>query len=200
MTDLETLDERLRAVERALTDADRDLTDLRDAAAVADDLDAMADRLAALERRTDDLDAATQALRGYVGNVRAVNEAVERRADAALAAAESARAAVESTTGTADETHGRDGKHGDTTVPPLGCECDRRRLTSVATSEPGDTGDRRVGDAERSLDGENPRSDGSDAANDRGLLARLAALVGIDGTGESGGATEARPPGITESE
>jgi len=89
MTDPEALDERLRAVERALTDADRDLTDLRTGAELATEVEALADRLEEAEARLDDLDAAAQALRGYVGNVRAVNETVERRADAALAKAES---------------------------------------------------------------------------------------------------------------
>ncbi|MFC4552948.1 MULTISPECIES: DUF7310 family coiled-coil domain-containing protein [Halorussus] len=208
MTDLETLDERLRAVERALTDADRDLTDLQGAAAVADDLDELADRLAALERRADDLDTATQALRGYVGNVRAVNEAVERRADAALAAAESARTAVEATaetagettTETADGTYGRDGEHGGTTDPSPDCDCDRRRPAGVATPESVDTGGRPVRDAERTFGTEDPRSDDADAANDLGVLTRLAALVGIGGTRVSGSATEARAPGITETE
>lgn len=88
MTDPETLDERLRAVERALT-GDDDLADLRDAAQLRRDLDALADRTDELEERADELDAATQALRGYVGSIRAVNESVERRADAALAKAES---------------------------------------------------------------------------------------------------------------
>lgn len=85
----ENLDERLRAVERALTDGDHDLTEIQDAAdhhARFEDLD---ERLAAVEDRLVNLEAAVQALRGYVGNVRAVNREVERRADAALAAVES---------------------------------------------------------------------------------------------------------------
>jgi chromosome segregation ATPase len=89
MPNLETLDERLRAVERALTDDDSDLTDLRDAAELTREVERLAGRLDDAEERLADLDAATQALRGYVGNVRAVNESVERRADAALAKAES---------------------------------------------------------------------------------------------------------------
>ena len=86
-SDVDELDRRLRAVERALTD-DADLTDLGDAAELAREVDSLADRLDAVEGRLDELDAATQALRGYVGNVREVNDAVERRADAAVAAVE----------------------------------------------------------------------------------------------------------------
>ncbi|MFC4449302.1 DUF7310 family coiled-coil domain-containing protein [Halorussus aquaticus] len=88
MSDLDALDERLRAVERTVTDDDRDLTDLRDAAELTNSVETLAERLDDVEDRLDELDAATQALRGHVGNVRAVNDSVERRADAALAKAE----------------------------------------------------------------------------------------------------------------
>lgn len=89
MTDIETLDERLRAVERALTDGDRDFDELADSAELTARADELDRRVATLESRVDDLDAAVQAVRGYVGNVRAVNREVEQRADAALAATES---------------------------------------------------------------------------------------------------------------
>ncbi|NEU57549.1 hypothetical protein [Halorussus sp. MSC15.2] len=88
MSDHDALDERLRAVERTLTDDDCDLTDLRSAAELTGSVETLAERLDDAEDRLDELDAATQALRGYVGNVRAVNDSVERRADAALAKAE----------------------------------------------------------------------------------------------------------------
>lgn len=88
MPDDDALAERLRAVERALTDGDADLTDVRTAAARDRRLDELAARLDEAEARLDDIDAATQALRGYVGAVRSVNDDVERRADAALAKAE----------------------------------------------------------------------------------------------------------------
>lgn len=88
MSTSEALDERLRAVERALTDADRELPDLRNSAELTGRTEELAERVDALEARIDELDAAVQAVRGYVGNVRAVNEAVEQRADAALAKAE----------------------------------------------------------------------------------------------------------------
>ncbi len=89
MTDRDALDERLRAVERALTDDDRAPVDLSDAAALDDRVDDLARRTTEVEERVAELDAAVQALRGYVGNVRAVNDDVERRADAALAKVES---------------------------------------------------------------------------------------------------------------
>lgn len=95
MQDAETLDERLRAVERALTDDDATLPALDDAASLTRRVDRAEDQLDDLAARVDDLDAAVQALRGYVGNVRHVNEDVERRADAALARVERLEAAVD---------------------------------------------------------------------------------------------------------
>ncbi|QIO22234.1 hypothetical protein [Haloarcula sp. JP-L23] len=86
MTDVETLEERVRAVERAVTDGDHGLPAVEDRAELDARLTAVEDRVDRLDERTADLEAATQALRGYVGNVRSVNEDVEQRADTALAA------------------------------------------------------------------------------------------------------------------
>lgn len=88
MTD-DTLEARLEAVERALTDGETAVAELDDAAALNTELAAANERLDDLENRLTEVEAATQALRGYVGNVRHVNEEVERRADAALATVES---------------------------------------------------------------------------------------------------------------
>jgi len=82
------LDERLRAVERAMTDGDAAVSDLADAAAVHDRLDGLEAELADLRERLDALDATVQSLHGYVGDLEAVNERVERRADAAREAVE----------------------------------------------------------------------------------------------------------------
>lgn len=129
MPDLDTLDERLRAIERALTDDDRDLTDLRDAAELTREVESLRERLDRAEDRLDELDAATQALRGYVGSVRAVNETVERRADAALAKAEALEA------NRAGDSKNRPPKAEGT------CECerwppDRRNLSLESHSRP----------------------------------------------------------------
>lgn len=93
--DHDALEERLRAVERALTDGDRPPADLPEAAELTDRLETLEDRTADLAARVDELDAAVQALRGYVGNVRSVNREVERRAEAALAAVDSVEAALD---------------------------------------------------------------------------------------------------------
>jgi len=81
------LEERLRAVERALTGTDDAVADLGDEASAAAERKELAARLDDLEARVEELEAATQAIRGYVGSIRSVNQAVERRADLALAKA-----------------------------------------------------------------------------------------------------------------
>lgn len=69
----DTLEARLSAVERAVTD-ERSTVQRPD----------VTDRLDEIESRIRDLEAATQALRGYVGDVKARDDRVERRADAPL--------------------------------------------------------------------------------------------------------------------
>jgi len=71
--DPDSLDRRLDAVERALSEEEP--------------LERI-DRLDDLESRMAELEAAVQSLRGYVGEVRAINEEVEHRADRALRKAE----------------------------------------------------------------------------------------------------------------
>jgi len=88
MTDVETLEERVDTVERAVTDGDHGFPAVDDLAELTERVEALEDQVAELDDRADELEAATQALRGYVGNVRSVNERVEGRADAALAATE----------------------------------------------------------------------------------------------------------------
>lgn len=85
------IDERLRAVERAITGTDDAVADLGDEATATAERDALATRLDELEARVAELEAATQAIRGYVGSIRSVNQAVERRADLALAEARKSR-------------------------------------------------------------------------------------------------------------
>jgi len=88
MTDVETLEERVRTVERAVTDGDHDFPAVDELTELTERIDAIEQRVEELDERTTELEAATQALRGYVGNVRSVNEQVEQRADTALAATE----------------------------------------------------------------------------------------------------------------
>lgn len=86
----ETIEERLSALERALTDGDHDLSALAADGETAARVATLEEQVETLGDRVDELDAATQALRGYVGNVRSVNEDVRTRADRALEVAEEA--------------------------------------------------------------------------------------------------------------
>ncbi|PSP83729.1 hypothetical protein BRC96_07895 [Halobacteriales archaeon QS_6_64_34] len=88
MSDVETLEERVATVERAVTDGDHGFPAVDDLAELTERVESLENQVAGLQDSADELEAATQALRGYVGNVRSVNERVEGRADAALAATE----------------------------------------------------------------------------------------------------------------
>lgn len=105
MTDVETLTQRVRTVERAVTDGDHDFPEVDELAELTDRLDSIEDRLDDIEERTGELEAATQALRGYVGNVRSVNERVEQRADTALAATERLERRIEADESRASPSH-----------------------------------------------------------------------------------------------
>lgn len=94
MPDEETLNRRLRAVERSLSNGDHQAEPMRDAGHLAERITALESQLGDAEDRIAELEAVTQALRGYVGNVRSVNEDVEQRAEAALAAVERLEAQV----------------------------------------------------------------------------------------------------------
>lgn len=72
--DEDTLDQRLAAVERALTDEEASVSRPDHQAQLAD-----------IEERVRDLEAATQALRGYVGDVRYREDRAEQRGDQGLA-------------------------------------------------------------------------------------------------------------------
>lgn len=94
-TDSREFKERLRAVERAITDSEASIPDIADGATAAAEREAIESRLDDLESRVEELEAATQAIRGYIGSVRAVNREVERRADLALARASDGDGAAE---------------------------------------------------------------------------------------------------------
>ncbi|WP_336034849.1 DUF7310 family coiled-coil domain-containing protein [Halobacterium yunchengense] len=83
---LDDLSERLRAVERAVTDGDTAVAELADAAAVHGRLEDLRSDVDELGERLDAVEATVQSLHGYVGELDAVNDRVERRADAARAA------------------------------------------------------------------------------------------------------------------
>lgn len=109
MSDVETLEERVATVERAVTDGDHGFPAVDDLAELTERVEALEEQLAELDDRAAELEAATQALRGYVGNVRSVNERVEGRADAALAATERLERRLDAVS---DERRPADGENG----------------------------------------------------------------------------------------
>jgi hypothetical protein len=166
------LEERVAALERALTDGHAD-----DGFPEAGRMDARLDELEATVADHDDrvaeLDAAVQALRGFAGGVRAVDEAVERRADAAVAGVDrleselaEVREAVNDRAGAsvADEPAGRNGAGvvGDPTdsghdaAPHRdSCRCERGVAgdrTAEGASRVGDRGDSLTGEVATNTD------------------------------------------------
>ncbi|MFC4541103.1 hypothetical protein ACFO5R_04060 [Halosolutus amylolyticus] len=86
MSDIERIEQRLSAVERAVVDGDVALDELADLAALTRDLERLETRLEEHERRIAELEGSVDAVDGFVGNVESVNEGVEKQADAAIAA------------------------------------------------------------------------------------------------------------------
>lgn len=80
------LTNRIRALERAVSDADDPPSPLPRVADIASDHAHLAGRVDALETRVDDIEARQAAVEAYVDQIEHVNDTVERRADAALAA------------------------------------------------------------------------------------------------------------------
>ena len=85
--DDDSIDERLRAVERAISE-DEVPEHVAERAALTGRVEGIEATVTDAEERLSELEAAVQALRGYVGEVRTVNRDVEQRADSALAKVE----------------------------------------------------------------------------------------------------------------
>lgn len=105
MTDRETLAERLRTVERAVTDGTTEFPAVTELAEVEQRLETVEQRVDDIDEQMAELDAATQALRGYVGNIRSVNEDIEHRANAALAATDRLEARLNAEVATGRESN-----------------------------------------------------------------------------------------------
>jgi len=188
-----TLEERLAAVERAVTDGEHDCSALAEGAAAADRVADLETELAELTDRVAELEAATQALRGYVGNVRSVNSEVEQRADLALSKAEAARRAVDRTGSPAAETDtgGRTTQPadsaetaGDRDQPPERCDCCNRPL---------DDGPERAQPSRRGTD---ERVSRLDALGGDGDVDRVDERVAAAGAQTDGGVAGDEEPGV----
>lgn len=174
MTDVETLSERVRTVERAVTDGDHEFPAVDELGELTERLDSIERRLDDIEERTGELEAATEALRGYVGNVRSVNERVEQRADTALAATERLERRIEadeyrsSSSGreTADQRPSNDVERD---ADPL-CDQHARRASQSAPSERATTPQREQLDTESGTDDD-------DEDDEPGVLERIQSLL-----------------------
>lgn len=100
----DALEQRVDALERALTEGEHDETSLATETQLTDRLDTLESREDELADRVAELEAATQALRGYVGNIRSVNTDVEQQAEAALAKAEAVESAIDASAADSTET------------------------------------------------------------------------------------------------
>lgn len=91
------LTDRIRALERAVSDADDPPSPLPRVADIASDQTDLAGRVDALETRVDDIEARQAAVEAYVDQIEHVNDTVERRADAALAAVDRLESCIDGT-------------------------------------------------------------------------------------------------------
>lgn len=157
MSDVETLAERVRTVERAVTDGDHTFPAVDNIAELTERIDALEQQIAELDDRATELEGATQALRGYVGNVRSVNERVEQRADTALAATERLERRLDDSEQALEESCAQIEKTTRTD------EFDGRRREPPEPPDIGTT----------SADGETNEAVESDGAGDSGILERI---------------------------
>lgn len=86
-----TLEERLAAVERTLTNDDRAPADLSDQARLEARIETVESRLEDLETRIADVEGSVGALRGHVGERQSVDRETEQVAQRALATAREAK-------------------------------------------------------------------------------------------------------------
>jgi len=164
----DTLEQRVDALERALTDGrTTDGNGLPQAAELEARLDELEATVETVDDRVRELEAAVQALRGFAGGVDAVDEAVERRANAAIARVERLEAELRETTDggrAAGAESGRD--DGDTAGPQ-----------SVRDGTNGRDADRPRRDGERPTDGV---ANGASAPNADGEPGRRVGGPGTD--------------------
>jgi hypothetical protein len=157
----DTLDERVEAVERALTDGET-TGGLPEGGEMDDRLREVEGAVADLDDRLSELEAAVQALRGFAGGIDAVDESVERRANAAIARVERLERELREPEGgvggpgTAERPHHDGGPNGDRRSPRTRDGCDDVRGTrfdSPAADDERMTPEKSVNDGRRDGDG-----------------------------------------------
>jgi len=181
-TDLQTIQRRLRAVERTLeSDGDhrRPTTD--------EDRQHVDERVATVETQLHELQAAVQAVRGYAGNVRTVNREVEQRAELAIERVDALEARLDALESAAEATG---------QASSLGERHARRDAAPMADSS--STGTSASGGGHTTTAS---TADTSAAAGDLDEAVRadaadgLAAVLDDDGSGDESGGTGANEDG-----
>jgi len=165
----DTLEQRVDALERALTDGrTADVEGLPEAAESAERLDELAATVETIDDRVAELEASVQALRGFVGGVDAVDEAVERRANAAIARVERLETELREERVEAGTHQSDPGRSDDDTCAPKRDEHDADGGVRRDVERP--AANRAPGDAARSVDHEHGRraAPGADGAVDAG--------------------------------
>ncbi|MFC6756487.1 MULTISPECIES: DUF7310 family coiled-coil domain-containing protein [Haloarcula] len=95
MSNIEQLEQRVEAVENAVTHGKTEFEDIKEVAELTAELESMAKKLEKMEQRLAAVEGATQSLEGYVGNVKSVNSETEKQADAAVAAVDRLESKIE---------------------------------------------------------------------------------------------------------
>lgn len=159
------LDERIRALERALTERDDPPVPVPAVSDVSSDVATLEDRVDLLESSVADLDARQQAVEAYVDRVDHVNETIERRADAALAAVDRLESTLR------EESHATAAQASDATPAPSSDATPEAGVVQIApsTTQPHPV---HVTDASSTTDD----SDERDESVPDGLLARILGL------------------------
>lgn len=159
------LDERVRALERALTERDDPPAPVPEVADVSSDVAELESRVTSLEATVADLDARQQAVEAYVERMDHVDETIERRADAALAAVDRLESSLR------EEPHASGAQ---ASVATSASASDATPKTSVVQSAQSTTqpGPAHVTDASSTTDD----SDERDGSAPNGFLARILGL------------------------
>jgi len=95
MSNFEQLEQRVEAVENAVTQGTTEFEDIKEIAELTAELESMGKKLEKIEQRLAAVEGATQSLEGYVGNVKSVNGETEKQADAAVAAVDRLESKIE---------------------------------------------------------------------------------------------------------
>ncbi|ELY56695.1 DUF7310 family coiled-coil domain-containing protein [Natronolimnohabitans innermongolicus] len=194
MSDIDRIEHRLAAVERAVIDGDYEVDELAELATLTETVERLEERIDEQERRLATLEAQTESVAGVVTNVESVNETVERQAASAVATVDRLEERIDDLEGALEAVR-RETAERDERVAPrpkrlrAGAEGaaeparDRRRSPDVASAE----GDRSARRDEPGTAGSAEATGATNAAESP--EAAVASVVGSDdgsGSGDDG--------------